>query len=67
MTPADQGGLLITVPASLRNALLPLFAQISADSRWLLSSSLDGSLRVWDVPVARCLQASQTCWSMAHC
>jgi WD40 repeat protein len=30
---------------------------IAADGRWLLSASLDGSLRVWDVPSARCLQA----------
>ncbi|CAK0785298.1 hypothetical protein CVIRNUC_008505 [Coccomyxa viridis] len=30
--------------------------RMSADARWLLSSSLDGTLRVWDVPSARCLQ-----------
>ena len=32
--------------------------RMSADARWLLSSSLDGTLRVWDVPSARCLQVS---------
>ena len=32
--------------------------QISQDARWLLSSSLDGTIRVWDVPSARCLQVS---------
>ncbi len=30
---------------------------LAADARWLLSASLDGSLRVWDVPAAVCLQA----------
>ena len=29
---------------------------ISADGKWLLSSSLDGTLRVWDIPAARTLQ-----------
>ena len=28
----------------------------SADGRWLLSSSEDGTLRVWDIPSARTLQ-----------
>lgn len=32
--------------------------QMSQDARWLLSSSLDGTMRVWDVPSARCLQVS---------
>ena len=30
--------------------------QISSDCRWLLSASMDGTLRVWDIPTARCLQ-----------
>ncbi|KAF5840981.1 quinon protein alcohol dehydrogenase-like superfamily [Dunaliella salina] len=30
--------------------------QLSADCRWLLSASMDGTLRVWDVPAAQCLQ-----------
>lgn len=30
--------------------------QMSADCRWLLSASMDGTLRVWDVPAAQCLQ-----------
>lgn len=30
---------------------------ISSDCRWLLSSSLDGCVRVWDVPAGLCLQA----------
>lgn len=30
--------------------------QLSEDCRWLLSSSMDGTLRVWDVPAALCLQ-----------
>ncbi|GIL66695.1 hypothetical protein Vafri_20180 [Volvox africanus] len=29
---------------------------ISADSRWLLSSSMDGTMSVWDIPAAQCLQ-----------
>ncbi|GLC36521.1 hypothetical protein PLESTM_000455900 [Pleodorina starrii] len=29
---------------------------LSADSRWLLSSSMDGTMRVWDIPAAQCLQ-----------
>jgi U3 small nucleolar RNA-associated protein 21 len=29
---------------------------ISADSKWVLSAALDGTLRVWDVPAATCLQ-----------
>lgn len=35
--------------------------RMSADARWLLSSSLDGTLRVWDVPSARCLQVRPPC------
>lgn len=30
---------------------------LAADARWLLSASLDGTVRVWDVPAAQCLQA----------
>ncbi|GAX75096.1 hypothetical protein CEUSTIGMA_g2540.t1 [Chlamydomonas eustigma] len=30
--------------------------QLSSDCRWLLSASLDGTLRVWDVPAGKCLQ-----------
>lgn len=30
---------------------------VSEDCRWLLSSSMDGTLRVWDVPAATTLQA----------
>lgn len=29
----------------------------AADARWLLTASLDGALRVWDVPAGRLLQA----------
>ncbi|GIL87705.1 hypothetical protein Vretifemale_15746 [Volvox reticuliferus] len=29
---------------------------ISADSRWLLSSAMDGTMSVWDIPAAQCLQ-----------
>lgn len=29
---------------------------LAADARWLLSASLDGTVRVWDVPAAQCLQ-----------
>ncbi|KAF8055387.1 WDR36 [Scenedesmus sp. PABB004] len=29
---------------------------ISADCRWLLTSSMDASLRVWDIPASQCLQ-----------
>ena len=29
---------------------------VSADSQWVISSSLDGTVRVWDVPAAACLQ-----------
>ena len=31
---------------------------MSADARWLLSASLDGTVRAWDVPSSMCLQAS---------
>ncbi|KAJ9507489.1 hypothetical protein QJQ45_006484 [Haematococcus lacustris] len=31
--------------------------QISSDSRWLISASLDGCLRVWDIAASHCLQA----------
>ena len=34
--------------------------QLSEDARWLLSASLDGTLRVWDIPSSRCLQVSHT-------
>ena len=34
---------------------------IAQDARWLLSASLDGTLRVWDVPSARCLQVDACC------
>lgn len=33
---------------------------MSADARWLLSASLDGTVRAWDVPSSMCLQASST-------
>lgn len=29
---------------------------VSSDCRWLLSSAMDGSIRVWDIPAAKCLQ-----------
>ncbi|EFJ49064.1 hypothetical protein VOLCADRAFT_59899 [Volvox carteri f. nagariensis] len=29
---------------------------LSSDSKWLLSAAMDGTLRVWDVPAAQCLQ-----------
>ena len=35
----------------------PTAVCVSADSKWVLSASLDGTLRVWDVPAAACLQA----------
>lgn len=36
---------------------------ISQDARWLLSSSMDGTVRVWDIPAASCLQVP-TCSSL---
>lgn len=30
--------------------------QVSEDCRWLLSASMDGTLRVWDIPAATTLQ-----------
>ena len=32
--------------------------QVSEDCRWLLSSAMDGTLRVWDIPAAATYQAS---------
>ena len=29
---------------------------VSQDAKWLLSSSMDGTVRIWDVPAAACLQ-----------
>lgn len=34
----------------------PTAVCVSADAKWVLSASLDGTLRVWDVPAAACLQ-----------
>jgi len=34
---------------------------ISQDARWLLSSSMDGTVRVWDIPAASCLQVTTPC------
>ncbi|KAK3255010.1 hypothetical protein CYMTET_35800 [Cymbomonas tetramitiformis] len=31
--------------------------KMSADARWLMSSSMDGTVRVWDIPSARLIQA----------
>jgi len=31
---------------------------ISQDARWLLSSSMDSTVRVWDIPAACCLQVT---------
>ena len=39
---------------------------ISQDARWLLSSSMDGTVRVWDIPAAACLQVS-SCTLTPHC
>lgn len=33
----------------------------SADGKWLLSASLDGTVRVWDIPSARVLQVCLQC------
>jgi hypothetical protein len=35
---------------------------MSADARWLLSASLDGTVRAWDVPSSMCLQASSAAY-----
>lgn len=42
---------------------------ISQDARWLLSSSMDGTVRVWDVPAASCLQVETLLrpWSTTAC
>ncbi|GFR50668.1 hypothetical protein Agub_g12918, partial [Astrephomene gubernaculifera] len=29
---------------------------LSSDGRWLLSAAMDGTMRVWDIPAAQCLQ-----------
>ena len=36
----------------------------SSDGRWLLSASMDGTTRVWDVVHAQCLQVVPSPWSM---
>eukprot|EP00983_Pelagomonas_calceolata_P121690 1160824-Pelagomonas_calceolata.AAC.6 len=41
--------------------------QLSADCRWLLSASMDGTLRVWDVPAAQCLQVRDICVRIRAC
>jgi WD40 repeat protein len=30
----------------------------ASDARWLISASMDGTTRVWDIPAAQCLQVS---------
>lgn len=32
---------------------------VSEDCRWLLSASMDGTLRVWDIPASATLQVSR--------
>lgn len=33
---------------------------VSQDAKWLLSSSMDGTVRIWDIPAAACLQVRLT-------
>ena len=33
---------------------------VSQDAKWLLSSSMDGTVRIWDIPAAACLQVWHT-------
>lgn len=40
---------------------------LSKDGRWLLSSSLDGTLHVWDIPAGRILQVGTMIWLIMSC
>ncbi|KAI8469981.1 MAG: WD40-repeat-containing domain protein [Monoraphidium minutum] len=50
-----EAGRLVRRFAGHRDRITSLV--VSADCRWLLSSSLDGTVRVWDIPAGTCLQA----------
>lgn len=38
--------------------------QISEDCRWLVSSSMDVTVKVWDIPASQCLQVRVGLWSI---
>lgn len=62
--PPEVASSSVTRNASAQRPSLPVARRdritrlvISSDCRWLLSSSLDGCVRVWDIPAGQCLQA----------
>ncbi len=49
--------LVLLHPSCALTAASPLPRLPTTTTRWLLSASMDGTVRCWDIPSAQCLQA----------